>query len=117
MIWKVTWNPKLYNYKKLIDDIQNNRHCGYIKQSKGMANMKVIPQIGDTIFISCNKLKIMKCEVISNFITNKDEKNDPYCEGIRNHTANDTYLEMKILEIYSNPERLLGCQRTWVKIE
>ncbi len=115
MIWKVTWNPKLYDYQKLIQDYKNNQHSGYLKQSKGMANMKNVPQIDDIVYISCNKFKIMKCLVVSDFITNKDEINDSYCKGIRHHTTNKTFLEMKIIEIYMNPEQLLGSQRTWVK--
>lgn len=118
MIWKVTWNPKLYDYQKLIQDYQNNQHSGYLKQSKGMANMKNVPQIGDIIYVSSNKLKIIKCELVSDFITNKDQINDPYSKGIiiiREHTKNNTFIEMKIIEIYMNPEQLLGSQRTWIK--
>lgn len=116
MFWQVTWNPKIYDYKKLIDDYQNGRHTGYIKQSKGKALMRIVPQIGDFVYISCDKKKIMKCEVVSNFVVNSEEINDSYCKGIRPHTENNTFLEIKIVEIYSNPEILLGYQRTWVKI-
>lgn len=116
MIWQVTWNPKLYDYKKLIEDYQNGRHTGYIKQSKGRAKMCLTPQIGDTVYISCDKKKIMKCKVVSNFVINEDEINDSYCKGIRNHTLNNTFLEIKIIQIYTNQELLLGYQRTWVKI-
>ena len=117
MIWQVTWNPKLYNYKKLIDDYQNSRHTGIIKQSKGLANMRLTPKIGDFVYISCDKKKIMKCEIVSEFITNNEEKNDSYNLGsIRNHTENDIFLKMKIIEIYDNPEVMLGYQRTWVKL-
>lgn len=116
MIWQVTWNPKLYDYTKLIEDYKNGRHTGYIKQSKGRAVMNIVPQIGDFVYISCNKKKIMKCEVVSNFVVNEHEINDSYCKGRRLHTINNTFLEIKIIDIYTNPEVLLGYQRTWVKI-
>ena len=58
----------------------------------------------------------MKCEVVSNFVVNEDEINDSYCKGRRPHTINNTFLEIKIVDIYTNPEVLLGYQRTWVKI-
>ena len=116
MNWKVTWNPKLYNYEKLIEDYINGNHNGYIKQSKGMAIMKTVPQIGDIVYVSCEKRKIMRCNVVSEFITNDDEKQDPYNIGeIRKHSQNNTHLEMMIVEIYREPETLLGSQRTWIQ--
>ena len=58
--WKVSWNSKLYNYKKLISDFKNNINSGIIYQSKGRAIMKNLPQINDIVHISCNKQHIMK---------------------------------------------------------
>jgi len=118
MIWQVTWNKKLYDYKRVISDYRNGRHIGFIKQSKGMAKMRTEPQIGDVVFISCDKLKIMKCNVVSGFVENEQEMHDNYCimdNQLRPHTRNNILLMMQIVEVYDEPERMLGYQRTWVK--
>ena len=50
------------------------------------------------------------------FIKGSEEKNDTYNIGLdRKHTANNTYLEMKIIEIFDDHITLKGCQRTWAK--
>ena len=117
MMWKVTWNPKFYDYKRLINDYRNNGHCGFIKQSKGMAKMRVEPQVGDDVYISCNKMKIMKCKVVSGFVENEREMLDGYCIGaLRPHTNNNILLTLQIVEVYDEPERMLGQRRTWVKL-
>ena len=66
-IWKVSWNKNWYNYNQLIDDYNNQRFSGIICQKKGIAKMKRLPKIKDIVYISCNKFKIMKCIVISDF--------------------------------------------------
>ena len=117
MIWQVTWQKKIYDYKKVIDDYRNGRHTPFIKQSKGMARMRVVPQVGDDVYISCNKMKIMKCKVVSGFVENEREMLDGYCIGaLRPHTHNNILLTLQIIEVYDEPERMLGFQRTWVKL-
>jgi len=117
MIWQVTWQKKIYDYKKVIDDYRNGRHTTFIKQSKGMARMRVEPQVGDDVYISCNKMKIMKCKVVSGFVENEREMLDGYCIGaLRPHTNNNVLLTLQIIEAYDEPERMLGFQRTWVKL-
>jgi hypothetical protein len=117
MIWQVTWQKKIYDYKRVIDDYRNGRHTPFIKQSKGMAKMRVEPQVGDDVYISCNKLKIMKCKVVSGFVENEREMLDGYCIGsLRLHTHNNVLLTLQIVEVYDEPERMLGFQRTWVKL-
>lgn len=115
--WKVSWNSKLYNYKKLISDFKNNINSGIIYQSKGRAIMKNLPQINDIVHISCNKQHIMTCIVLTNFIIGGVEQvKDEYNIGDqldRLHSSNNTYLTMKIINIYENPVYLRGCQRTW----
>lgn len=117
-IWQVTWNKNLYDYKRVITDYKNGRHTGFIKNSKGMAKMRIEPQIGDDVYISCDKLKIMKCKVVSGFVENEQEMRDDYfivpIESIA-HTRNNIFLMMQIVEVYDEPERMLGYQRTWVK--
>jgi len=118
MIWQVTWNKKLYDYKRVITDYRNGRHTGFITNSKGMAKMCVEPQIGDDVYISCDKLKIMKCKVVSGFVENEREMRDDYhivSTELLPHTRNNILLMMQIVEVYDEPERMLGYQRTWVK--
>ena len=117
MIWQLTWQKKIYDYKRVIDDYRNGRHTGFIKQSKGMAIMRTVPQVGDDVYISCNKMKIMKCKVVSGFVENEREMLDGYCIGVlRPHTHNNVLLTLQIVEVYDEPERMLGFQRTWVKL-
>ena len=117
-IWQVTWNKNLYDYKRVIIDYKNGRHTGFIKISKGMAKMRVEPQIGDEVYISCDKLKIMKCKIVSGFVDNEQETRDHYhivSSDLLNHTRNNIFLMVQIVEVYDEPERMLGYQRTWVK--
>ena len=119
-MWKVTWNPKMYDYKRVINDYRNNKHCGFIKQSKGMSLMRVLPQINDEVYISCDKLKIMKCKVVSGFVENEQEMRDEYYIGAtatHSHTQNNTFLMLQILDVYDEPERMTGLQRTWAKYQ
>ena len=116
-IWQVTWNPKRSDYKRVISDYRAGNHTGFNKQSNGMAKMKNLPKIDDIVHISCNKQKIMTCTVVSEFVVNEQEMHDGYNIGVsRPHTANNTLLMLKILEIYDEPERMNGFQRTWVKL-
>ena len=120
MMWKVTWNPKFYDYQRLINDYRNNGHCGFIKQSKGMAIMRVVPQIDDEVYISCAKLKIMKCKVVSGFVENEQGIRDEYEIGSTEtfvHTKNNIFLMLQILEVYDVPERMTGLQRTWAQLK
>ena len=115
-VWKCSWNKNLYDYKRIIEDFRLNQ-VSVIKQSKGNAKMVNLPQIGDIVFVSCNKKKIMKCRVISDFITDDEQHNDPYNIGEnRLHSMNNTYLNMSIIEIYDDPQDFRGCQRTWSKL-
>ena len=117
-IWKVSWNKKLYDYKKLIQDFNNNHHSGIIFQSKGKAHMVNLPQVNDIVYVSCNKQHIITCTIISNFIHDGNEQNnDDYNLGNteRYHSDNNTYLSMRIDKIHNNPTSLKGCQRTWCK--
>ena len=118
-MWQVTWNPKRFDYKRMIQDVNEGRHPGYVKQSKGMARMTHVPNLGDEVYVSCDKKKILKCQVVSEFVTNEQEMRDEYHIGstyIQPHTQNNTFLLMKIVEVYHAPEVLKGYQRTWVRI-
>jgi len=115
--WKTTWNKTLYDYEKVINDINNGTHNKVIVQSKGKRNMKFCPIIGDFVYVSCNKLKIMKCVVISEFSVNMTQLEDPYNKGEnRTHTENNICLTMRVIEVYNQAEPLKGNQSTWVKM-
>jgi hypothetical protein len=121
MKWQVSWNKSKYDYKRLIRDYLEGRHTGFVTNSKGMAKMVVLPQIGDEVFISCDKKKILKCVVASEFVVNEQYGSyDEYsigAPGTHPHTHNNTFLMLQIVEVYENPEPLKGFQRTWVKLE
>ena len=104
--WQTTWNSKLYDYQKLIADFKANRTLE-VNNSKGLAKMKIVPQIGDIVFVSCDKKKIMTCSVISNFEEDNDGSYDEYCIGPRDthkYSQNNIVLRLKILEVYDNPD-------------
>ena len=117
--WQTTWNSKFYDYKRLITDFKEGRVLE-IKNSKGIAKMKVVPHIGDLVFVSCDKKKIMACTVISEFEAAEDGGYDEYCietKGSSPHMSNNTFLRLKITEVYDKCDVMLGQQRTWVKLK
>jgi len=115
--WKVSWNKDKYDYKKLVDDFKQDK-ISIIDQSKGMAKMVNLPSIGDSVFISCNKQKIFKCKVMTNFTAYKEPIDNIYLKSDnRTHTANNTYLKIKILQYYEVSEIFSGNQRTWTKLK
>ena len=118
--WLLSWNSKFYNYKQLIEDYNNNKHSGIIFQQKGNARMVHLPEIDDIVYISCDKLKIMKCKVISNFTSyNESYITDIYdiydVKMTKTSTSNNEYLKIKIIKMYNKPNILKGNQRTWSK--
>ncbi len=120
MKWQVSWNAKRYDYKRLIRDYLEGGHTGFVTNSKGMAKMVVLPQIGDEVVVSCDKKKILKCRVASEFVVHEHGAHDEYSIGVPGtspHTHNNTFLMLQIVEVYENPERLNGFQRTWVRLE
>lgn len=113
--WKVSWNKKLYDYRGIIESYRLEEQ-DIIYQSKGRARMVKLPKEGDIVYVSCNKLQIMKCIVVSGVIVGASENGDRFNLGInRPHSDNDTYLKMKILETFDETIVLKGCQRTWCK--
>ena len=115
--WKLSWNSKFYNYKQLIKDYNNNKHSGIIFQQKGNARMVCLPKIGDIVYISCDKLKIMKCKVVSNFTLYYESIiTDIYDVKMGNISNNNNeYLKIQIIKIYNKPDIFNGNQRTWSK--
>jgi len=82
--------------------------------------MKIVPHIGDVVFVSCDKKKIMTCSVISSFEEDNIGSYDEYCIGPREtltYSQNNIVLRLKILEVYDNPEVMIGFRRTWVKLK
>jgi hypothetical protein len=117
--WQTTWNKKFYDYKRLVADFKEGRTLE-IKNSKGMAKMNVVPRVGDLVFVSCDKKKIMACSVISEFEVAEGGGYDEYCinvKGSSRHMNNNTFLRLKITEVYDKCDVMLGQQRTWVKLK
>jgi len=113
-------NNYSHDYQRLIHDYRNNHNDIYY-QSKGKSRMKNEPRIEDTVYVSCGKLKIMKCVVLTNFSTFDETIIDNYLKYDNNeqrpHTDKKIYLQLKIVEIYDDPEEFLGNQRTWTLIK
>ena len=116
-IWKITWNPKMYDYKKRIQDFIENGN-DIMPQSKGTANMKSMPEEGDIAYVSCDRKLIMKVIIHSKFQNNYNIcKHDPYyINNDATHITNE-YNYLKIIKIYSQSIKFPGNQRTWVKID
>ena len=114
--WQISWNKKIYDYKRLIKDFKDGLTLE-VTNSKGMAKMKVLPQINDMVYVSCDKKKIMICKVVTDFTVKENGSYDEYCiSSNRQHAQNNTFLTLKIIEVYETPEKMLGFQRTWVKL-
>ena len=120
--WRVSWNAKLYDYRQVISAFQNGEKSS-IYQSKGLAKMKNLPTIGDTVVVTCKGFRRMQCTVTGNFQTAVApspnlEQQDVFNRGeVRRHAENNTYLEMKITHVYPEDTMpLRGNQRTWSKL-
>jgi hypothetical protein len=120
MLWKVTWNNKRYDYSRVMADWKNGNHCGYVNQTQGKAKMnKLIPHVGDMVYVSCNKKKIMKCVVATEFQETPEEIVDNYCIGKSQPQISSNYLRIQIVEVYDEAvaETFMGNQRTWTTLE
>jgi hypothetical protein len=104
---------------------QTRKNNGLIPQSKGKAIMVKCPKPGDIVYVSCAKLRILKCEVLTPFLKGTSHQTDKFNinERIgrftitkldRPHTKNKEFLIMKIIEVFDNPIYLRGHQRTWI---
>ena len=106
--WQTTWNSKLYDYQKLIADFKANRTLE-VNNSKGLAKMKIVPHIGDVVFVSCDKKKIMTCSVISNFEEDNDGSYDEYCIGPRDtHKYSQNNIVLRLTPFHNQNADFVG---------
>lgn len=115
--WRVSWNAKYYDYKRVIADFRN-RTNRIIEQSHGKASMTNVPQVGDIVYITCKKKEILICKVLIGFNDEKNQhyhQNDTYNIGENRPHADDKNkcCTLQILEAPLNPNELRGVQRTW----
>ena len=97
--WKVSTNRKFFDYKKAQTDFTNyingkRTEPVIICQSKGRCNMVVVPEIGDTVFFSCEKKKVLVGRVIKEFTIGTNHQNCPYNKETSNtaeHREPKTY--------------------------
>ena len=115
--WKVSWNKKLYDYGRAVEKFKKGEKK-FIFQSKGRANMKQLPKIGDIAYVSCDKRLIMKCEIMCDFMTGTKNQDDDCNKGkVRTHAENETYLKMKICKVYDDVISLPPGMRTWLPLK
>ena len=62
--WLIIWNEKQYNYKKLLEDINNGLHNGFISQQYRKIQ-KNLPKIDDIVYIKVKGCIIAKSIVIN----------------------------------------------------
>ena len=116
MNWKLTWNPKKYDYNRRME-IFRSGDTNLIYQAKGNQRLKILPKIGDNIYISCDKKLIMSCVVMSDFKEGKEAQLDECnLDDPRFHASEPEYVILKIVEIYDNPKHFIGFQGTWKQI-
>ena len=74
-IWKVSWNEKDIDYKTLINDYQTRIHNGLILQEIDDSDLdiNVYPDINDTVFITCENKRIIRCSILAINIVGKFE--------------------------------------------
>ena len=112
-VWRVSWSKTLYDYQRIIREFREGK-TQTIFQSKGRAKMRHLPRPGDIAYVTCAKKRWMKCIVETDFRIGDEEKQDECNIGEnRPHTENNTYLKMRIVEVYDDPIELRGVQRTW----
>ena len=112
--WRVLINPKLFAWKKFIED-RNSR----INQSKGRCEMRILPKAGDTIlFVIKGRIKFKGIMESDGFCIGDSHRDDPYNIGeSRSHSAPDYYAKVKILSTdLDDPIEWKG-QRTWAKVK
>tara|TARA_Y100000741_G_scaffold99818_1_gene74103 strand:- start:532 stop:882 length:351 start_codon:yes stop_codon:yes gene_type:complete len=108
-IWHVSWNKNEYNFEKLIEDFKKKEHNGLIMQEKGLIDEIIEPDVNDTVFISCNNIKILRCIIIS--INIKCNVRDKY--SIKNDSEIKNYNLIKIQQIYNDEMYMKNQKNIW----
>ena len=72
-IWKVSWKDENIDYFLLINDFKNRIHNGLILQEIDDSELDgyVYPDANDTVFITCNNTRIIRCTILVTNIVGK----------------------------------------------
>ena len=110
-IWKVSWNKEKIDYKLLINDFKNRIHNGLILQEikDSDLNGNVYPDINDTVFISCENKRIIRCSILVTNIVGKFE--DKYT--IKKQEELTNYNLLKIQQIYVDDTFMKTSKKIW----
>lgn len=102
--WIVRWNPKLYNVQSRYSEALENPIT--IKQSKGRARMRIVPQIGDSVAIAWKSHIHMRGKVVQGFINGTEHQEDEENIGDnRPHAEPEYYATLEIKSV-PNPVRI-----------
>ena len=110
-IWKVSWKKEEIDYKMLIDDFKNHIHNGLILQKIDDSDLtgNIYPDINDTVFISCENKRIIRCIILAINIIGKFE--DKYTLIKEEELTN--YNLLKIQKIYLDETFMKTSKKIW----
>lgn len=110
-IWKVSWQKENIDYNLLINDYKNGIHNRLILQEikKNEFNENIYPDVNDTVFITCENKRILKCYILVTNIVGIFE--DKYTLKKRNETT--TYNLLKIQQIYTDCILMKTSNKIW----
>lgn len=110
-IWKVSWKKEEIDYKTLMNDVKDNIHNGLILQKINNNDLinNIYPDINDTVFISCENKRIIRCIIIAVNIIGKFE--DKYTLIKEEKLIN--YNLLKIQQIYLDETFMKTSKKIW----
>jgi hypothetical protein len=106
-IWQLSTGQADYPWLQSLIAKYKNGGCNILKYAKGSANMKVLPNVGDTVHVSCRAKLLVKGTLIETF---KEEYNPHIGQT-------ELYATILINEVPDNPPYLRGQRRNWTKIQ
>ena len=118
--WQLSWNPKNYNAEGRMRAAAASENGRNMTQSWGRSSTSNINkiQVGDTIYISCNKECIGKAIVTQPFTQTSSVLTDEFVINQSEHDerhGNRWYCHLRITEVYFDEYRreLKGNQNTF----
>ena len=112
--WLIIWNEKQYNYKKLLEDINNGLHNGFISQQYRKIQ-KNLPKIDDIVYI-----KVKGCIIAKSIVINIKLLNNPIDKYDIDNTnmKSSEFCVIQIIKIYNTPIKTKRntCMTNWTHL-